>query len=322
VIQPADLAHAVASAARALAGIVVTTPTVPSPWLSAATGVEVRCKLENVQATGSFKLRGAVNALRSMRPDVLARGVVAASSGNHGLAVATAARWLGAPALVFVPSTTPPEKRATIAAAGAEVLVHGDDCVDTERYARSVAGTSGRAYLSPYNDAAVIAGQGTVAVELLQQWPEVDTVYVALGGGGLAAGMAAHLKAVQPGVEVVGCSPAASPALAACVRAGAIVDVPCGPTWSDSTAGGVEPGAITFPLCQALVDRFVEVDEPAIAAAMLGCLRHQHLLVEGAAGVAVAACLADGRRRGRRAAVIVCGGNLPLPLLQRLLAGS
>lgn len=322
MIQPADLAHAVASAARALAGIVVTTPTVPSPWLSAATGVEVRCKLENVQATGSFKLRGAVNALRSMRPDVLARGVVAASSGNHGLAVATAARWLGAPALVFVPSTTPPEKRATIAAAGAEVLVHGDDCVDTERYARSVAGTSGRAYLSPYNDAAVIAGQGTVAVELLQQWPEVDTVYVALGGGGLAAGMAAHLKAVQPGVEVVGCSPAASPALAACVRAGAIVDVPCGPTWSDSTAGGVEPGAITFPLCQALVDRFVEVDEPAIAAAMLGCLRHQHLLVEGAAGVAVAACLADGRRRGRRAAVIVCGGNLPLPLLQRLLAGS
>lgn len=322
MVAPAELARAVASAARTLAGTVVTTPTVPSPWLSAATGIEVRCKLENVQATGSFKLRGATHALLSLQPEVRARGVVAASSGNHGLAVATAARRLGVKALVFVPSTTPPEKRATIAAAGADVVVHGSDCVDTERHARSVAGASGRAYLSPYNDAAVIAGQGTVAVELLQQWPEVDTVYVALGGGGLAAGMAAHLKAVQPGVEVVGCSPLASPALAACVRAGAIVDVPCGPTWSDSTAGGVEPGAITFPLCQALVDRFVEVDEPAIAAAMLGCLRHQHLLVEGAAGVAVAACLADGRRRGLRAAVIVCGGNLPLPLLQRLLAGS
>ena len=322
MVAVAELARAVTAAAEALAGTVVNTPTVPSPWLSAATGIEVRCKLENVQTTGSFKLRGAANALRSLGPAILARGVVAASSGNHGLAVATAARRLGARAQVFVPTTTPAEKRAAIAAAGACVVVHGDDCVDTERHAREVADTSGRAYLSPYNDAAVIAGQGTVAVELLQQWPEVDTVYVALGGGGLVAGMAAHLKAVAPGVEVVACSPLASPAMAACVRAGAIVDVPCGPTWSDSTAGGVEPGALTFPLCQVLVDRFVEVDEPAIAGAMLGCLRHQHLLVEGAAGVALAACLADGLRRGRHAAVIVCGGNLPLPLLRRLLAGS
>lgn len=322
MLRPADLAHAVVEAARTLPGTVVTTPTVPSPWLSAATGIEVRCKLENVQATGSFKLRGAANALRVLPAADRSRGVVAASSGNHGLAVATAARSLAVPTSVFVPTSTPPEKRSAIAAAGAEVVVHGDDCVDTERRAREEAEASRRVYLSPYNDAAVIAGQGTVAVELLQQWPEVDTVYVALGGGGLVAGVAAHLKARRADLEVVACSPLASPAMAACVRAGAIVDVPCGPTWSDSTAGGVEPGAITFPLCQALVDRFLEVDEPAIAAAMLGCLRHQHLLVEGAAGVAIAACLADAHRRGNRAAVIVCGGNLPFAALQRLLAAA
>ncbi len=319
-VEPASLATAVRAAAERIRAHVVATPLVGASWLSRELGADVRLKLENVQTTGSFKLRGAVNALLQLPPERRARGVVAASSGNHGLAVATAAKSLQVPATVFVPTTTPAEKQAAIAAAGASVQVHGDDCVVTEQHAREVAQASNRPYLSPYNDAAVVAGQGTVAVELLQQWPEVDTIYVALGGGGLIAGMAAYAKACRSGIAVVACSPSASPAMAECVRQGAIQDVPCGPTWSDSTAGGVEPGAITFPLCRTLVDRFVDVDEDAIARGMRDCLAHQHLLVEGAVGVAIAAARQDRERRGRNVAVVVCGGNLPMALLRRLLA--
>jgi threonine dehydratase len=314
------VATAVGEAGRQLAGRIVLTPTVPSPWLSHEVGGDVHLKLENVQHTGSFKLRGATFALQQLAPAVRAAGVVAASSGNHGLAVAAASARLGVRASVCVPTTTPVGKREAIAAAGAEVLVHGDDCVLTEAFARDLAGRTGRHYVSPYNDADVIAGQGTVAVELLQQWPPVERIYVAVGGGGLLAGMAAFVRAHRPDVVVVACSPAASPALDECVRQGAVVDVACGDTLSDSTAGGVEPGAISFPLCRDLVRTWQRVDEAAIADALRATLAHQHLLVEGAAAVAIAALRADPAARGRRSAVVVCGGNLPFALLRRLLA--
>ncbi|MBM4063060.1 MAG: threonine/serine dehydratase [Planctomycetes bacterium] len=315
----AEVAARVQRAAGRLLGLVVETPLVASPWLSARSGAEVRLKLENVQHTGSFKFRGATNALAELPAAARAAGVVAASSGNHGLGVAAAAAALAVPALVFVPETTAAGKQAAIRALGAEVRTFGRDCLETERHARAFAARTGRPYVSPYNDLTVVAGQGTVAVELLAQWPALETVYVALGGGGLTGGMAAFLKHERPGIEVVACSPRASPAMAECVRAGAIVDVPCAETLSDSTAGGVEPGAVTFPLCRDLVDRFVDVEEAAIRAALLGCLEHQHLLVEGAAAVAIAGCLQDAPPAGRRAAIVVCGGNLPLERLRALL---
>lgn len=320
MIDLARLAVDVGEAAARLRGHVVATPCVPAPWLAGSTGADVRLKLENVQETGSFKLRGATNALLRLPPERRAAGVVAASSGNHGLGLALAGRRLGVPVLVFVPTATPAAKVAAVRAEGAEVVAFGDDCVVTEAHARAVAERSGRTYVSPYNDPAVVAGQGTVAVELAAQWPDPEVVYVAVGGGGLVGGMAAWWKARRPDVEFVGCSPAASPAMAECVRAGRIVDVECADTLSDSTAGGVEPGAITFGLCQRLVDRWLEVDEAAIAAAIVGMLEHQHLVIEGAAAVAVAACLADRGRRGRRAAIVVCGGNLPAARLRTLLA--
>lgn len=319
-MSPTEVARAVAAAAERLEGKVVRTPTVPSPWWSATCGREVRLKLENVQATGSFKLRGATHALLRLPAAARARGVLAASSGNHGLGLACAAQALGVAATIYVPTTAPAEKRHAIAALGATVVVHGDDCVDTEARARADAVASGRCYVSPYNDVDVLAGQGTIAVELLAQWPEVETVYVAMGGGGLLAGMAAYAKSVRPDVEFVACSPAESPAMAACVRAGTIVDVPCHDTFSDSTAGGVEPGAITFPLCRDLVDRWIEVDERAIAIAVADALAHSHLLVEGAAGVAFAACRQDADARGRRSAVLVCGANVPYARLRAMLA--
>lgn len=319
-MNAADVARAVQAADDRLRGVVVRTPLVASPWLSAASGREVRLKLENVQATGSFKFRGASHALACLPAARRSGGVVAASSGNHGLALAAAGQRLGIAVTVFVPTTTPAEKRAAIAALGAEVIVHGEDCVFAEQRARAVADAAGRPYVSPYNDADVLAGQGTIAVELLQQWPEVETVYVAVGGGGLIGGMAAYLQAVRPAVEIVGCSPRASAAMAECVRGGRILDVPCGETFSDSTAGGVEADAVTFPLCRDLVDRWIDVDEPAIAAGVADLLERQHLLAEGAAGVAVAGCLQDAAGRGRRAAVVVCGANVPLAKLRAMLA--
>ncbi len=319
---PFDVHAEVLGAAARLSGRLLTTPLVPSPWLSTAVGAEVRLKLENVQVTGSFKARGALSKISTLSPLALARGVVAASSGNHGLGVAHAAGLLGTRATVFVPTTTAVDKRAMLAARGVEVIVHGEDCVDTEVAARAFAAAAGRSYVPPYNDPQVIGGQGTVALELLAQWSEVEVVYVAVGGGGLLAGMAGYAASAHPAVEWVGCSPRASAALAACCRAGRTIDVSCAPTWSDSTHGGVEPDAITVPLCAALTDRWLEVDEPAIAAAMRQCLQHQHLLVEGAVGVALAAMLADRELRGRRAAVVVCGGNLPWSRLRELIGGE
>ena len=321
-MEPLQIAAAVRAAAARLHGRVLETPLVPAPWLAAQVGTEVLLKLENVQLTGSFKVRGATNKLLQLIPAERQAGVVAASSGNHGRGLAHAARALGVAAEVFVPNATPADKQAAIAALGASVRPFGADCVDTEAHARAVATASGRVYVSPYNDVEVIAGQGTVAVELLRQDAAIEVVYIALGGGGLLAGMAAWLKAQQPGIEVVACSPSASPAMDECVRQGKVVEVACGETWSDSTAGGVEPGAITLPLCSRLCDRFLRIDEAAIAAAMRAMLRHQHLLVEGAAGLAVAGLLADRELDGRRAAVVVCGGNLPYARLGELLRGE
>lgn len=320
--SPAQLAERVAAAARLLERQVVQTPLVACPWLSDELGVEVRWKLENIQDTGSFKLRGATHALLRLNDERRARGVVAASSGNHGLGLAASAQRLGVAAEVFVPTTTPVKKREAIARYGARVEVFGDDCVVTERRAREVADATGRTYVSPYNDATVVAGQGTVMREIGAVWPEVRTVYVAVGGGGLISGMAAYGKAHHPGAEFVGCSPIASAAMAECVRRGELFDVPCGSTWSDSTAGGVEAGAITFPWCRELVDRFIDVGEDAIERAMRDALLHQHMLVEGAVGVAIAACRADEARRAGGVVIVICGGNLPYDLVQRLVCGG
>lgn len=317
---PFDVHAAVLAAAARLQGRLVETPLVPSPWLSQRTGAEVRWKLENVQRTGSFKARGALHKLLQLGERGRAAGVVAASSGNHGLGLADAGAQLGCAVEVFVPTTTPAAKRDAIAALGAVVRVHGDDCVDTEQHARAVASATGRPYVSPYNAPDVIAGQGTVAHELLRQWPDVQRVYVAVGGGGLIGGMAGYGRVAAPSVQWIGCSPAASPAMERCVQQRAVVDVPCGDTLSDSTHGGVEPGSVTLPLCQRFVDRWLQVDEAAIARFVLESLRQQHLLVEGAAAVALAACAADPLPPGARAAVVVCGANMPFDVLRRLVA--
>ena len=321
-VAPANtLAQAAFAAANRIRPYVRATPLDHSLYFSQRTGADVHLKLENIQYTGSFKLRGAMNKLLSLAPGQCQRGVVAASSGNHGAAVAYGCRTLGINGAVFVPEHASPTKLEAMRRYGIEVRRHGDDSLISELEARRYADEHGLAYLSPYNDLDVVAGQGTIGVEIVEKLPGVEVVFVSVGGGGLIGGIAAVLKAHNPDIHVVGCLPQNSPVMAVSVARGAIVDMPSLPTLSDGTAGGIEEGAVTFALCQALVDEYVLVSEAEIAAAMRAIVEGQHLLVEGAAGVAVAALLKTQERwQGKQVAVVLCGGNISLETLRTVLA--
>jgi threonine dehydratase len=268
-------------------------------------------KLEHLQKTGSFKFRGACNKLALLTPAQAAAGVVTASNGNHGLGVAAAAQARGVAAQVFVSSHVSPEKARRIEALGARLRRAGDDPLSAELAARGAAEEAGRVFISPYNDVDVMAGQGTIGVEMLQQSPELDAVFVAVGGGGLIGGIGGYLKEASRSVEMVGCWPENSPVMYGCMRAGRVVDVPERPTLSESTAGGLEPGSVTLDVCRRIIDRAVFVTEEEIRDAMRLVLRTEHWLIEGAAAVAVAAFRKEATRyEGKRVAIVVCGRNL------------
>jgi threonine dehydratase len=292
------------------------TPLSQSPLLSGSSNARVFLKLENLQETGAFKLRGAAHKLLALPKDQAARGIVAASTGNHAIAVATIGRKLGIPVEIFASEHLHPLKRAKIESLGARLRTVAGDALLAEQTARQEAGRAGRPYVSPYNDADVIAGQGTVAVEVLDQLreqgiEEADAVFVAVGGGGLIGGIGAHLKETSPRTHVVGCWPVNSPALFECIRAGEVIDVPESPTLSTSTAGGVEEGSITLELCRRVIDRSVLVSEAEILAAARVLWRNEKILIEGAAAVAVAAFLKTaGDYAGKAVVIVICGGNV------------
>ena len=307
-------------AANRIASYIRETPLDYSPYFSEITGANVYLKLENLQHTGSFKLRGAFNKLLSLSEEEREAGGVAASSGNHGAAIAYAMKALGVDGTIFVPEQTSPTKVDAIKRAGGDVRFFGTDGLDTETHAREYAGQNGMVYLSPYNDADVIAGQGTCGVEIAQQLSDVDAIFIAVGGGGLISGVAAFLKSVNPSLAVVACQPAASAVMTESVKAGKIIDLPSDPTLSDGTAGGIEAGAITFDLCRELTDEFVVVSEEQIADAMRGFIDSHHMLPEGAAGVAIAGLLASGDKyKGKNVVVIVCGGNISRETLKQVI---
>lgn len=310
-MQLGSIPASAALAAERIRSHIRETPMEYSPHFSTLTGANVWLKLENMQITGSFKLRGACNKLLSLSRDEAAVGCVAASSGNHGAAVAYAMSKLGINGVVFVPETASSAKVDAIRRAGARVEHFGTDGLDTEEHARQYAIDNAMTYLSPYNDAEVIAGQATCGVEIAKQVDNVDALFVAVGGGGLIAGAAGFLRSMQPSMQVIGCQPAASAVMAASAKAGRLLDMPSEPTLSDGTAGGIEAGAITFDLCQQLVDDYVLVSEEEIAEAMREFIDAHHMLLEGAAGVALAALKQIGERyRGRDIVVIICGANI------------
>jgi threonine dehydratase len=313
----------VATVAARLAPYVRRTPVL----LTEAFGAPMAVKAEHLQHTSSFKFRGALARLLALDDAERARGVVTASTGNHGIGVATAGRRLGVPVTVCVAEDTDRAITGRLERLGASVLrVASRDCADAEREARRIGAADGRTFVSPYNDAVVAAGQGSIAVELLSQldelaWPGLDAVVVAVGGGGLVSGIATWVAHALPGARVVGAQPAADAAMAASVAAGRIIEVAARPTLSHSTAGGIEEGAITFPVCRDLVADWVRVEEDAIVDAVRRMILEEHQLVEGAAGVALAAGAEFLRREpDARVAVISCGARLTPTELQAVLA--
>ncbi|MGB3715993.1 MAG: threonine/serine dehydratase, partial [Candidatus Promineifilaceae bacterium] len=285
----------------------------PSTYYSQRTGTDVYFKCENLQHTGSFKARGALNKILSLSEKERSRGIVTASTGNHGSACAFAMQKVGASGIVFVPETAIETKLAAIRRQGAEIRTFGTDSMETEKHARVFAAAQGMTYVPPYNDPFIVAGQGTIAVELLQQLPALDAVFISVGGGGLIGGISSYLKSVRPGIQVFGCSPENSQVMAQSVQAGKLLDLPSLPTLSDGTAGGVEPGSITFPLCRDFVDQYISVTEEEIAGSLRDFMSAQHMLIEGSAAVSIAALLrvAD-QLRGSHVVIVLCGANISL----------
>lgn len=315
----ADWGRFVWSAHQRIRSSVLQTPVALISDLVPEPKVRVLAKLENLQKTGSFKLRGATNKILLLTAQQRADGVIAASNGNHGLGVALAAKNAGVSAQVYVSSHVSPSKASRIEQHGASICRTGETPLEAELAGRAAAVQSGKVFISPYNDIDVIAGQGTIAVELQNQAPEMDAVFVAVGGGGLISGIGAYLKAVAPHMQIVGCWPENSPVLYECIKAGGIVDVPEQATLSESTAGGLEPESVTLDLCKRVIDRSMLVSEEEILAAMRKVHESKGWLIEGAAAVALAAFLKEASRyQGKTVAIIICGGNVSPEVLQQL----
>ncbi len=306
-------------AQRMLSGVVVRTPLMYSEPLSRYSGASVWVKGENWQTTGSFKLRGAYYKMAQLSLEERERGVITASAGNHGLAVAWAGRLLGVSVVVVAPRGTPKTKLEGIAQYGAEVIAQGGYYDEAETVAQEMALATKRVYVHAFEDAAVVAGQGTVGLEMLLDQPDLDAIVVPAGGGGLICGIGVAAKAINPAVEVVGVQSEASPAWHAAWSAGKMVDVEYQPTWGEGLLGGI--GEENFTLARQVVDRFELVTEEQMKAAMRWALETHHWVVEGSGAVGLAYLLYHGgEMRGRRVGVVITGGNLDVSRLRELIA--
>ena len=307
------------AAATRLAGTIVETPCAYSETLSTLTGARVFVKLENLQMTGSFKERGAANLLLQLPPAERRRGVIAASAGNHGLAVAFHASRLGIAAVIVMPEWAPLAKVTAARHHGAEIVLHGDNFDEAYVRAREIEAARNLVFVHPFDDDRVIAGQGTIGLELLAQVPGLDAVLVPVGGGGLIGGVAVAVKATRSAVAVIGIQAHEVAAMTAAISAGDRVTVPAATTIADGIAVR-RVGGHTFELARRYVDALVTVTEEEIANAILLLLEIEKTVVEGAGAVALAA-LANGRvdLEGKRVALVVSGGNIDVNLISRVI---
>jgi len=309
--------HDIFQARQMIAPLVRRTPLIESDALGERAGASVYLKLETLQRTGTFKARGAANKILNLSDDERAQGVITVSTGNHGRAVAYVAGRLGITAVVCISERVPQNKVDALRRLRPELVVHGHGQDDAARRAENLRQERGLAMIHPFDDPHIIAGQGTIGLELLQARPEVDTVLVPLSGGGLISGIALALKSASPAIRVVGVSMERSPVMYHSLRAGHPVELPEEDTLADSLLGGIGlENAHTFSIVQQLVDDVILVSEEEIAEAMAFALKEHHLVTEGAGAVGIAALL-NGKVNGlgRHVAVVVSGGNVSLPLL-------
>ena len=288
------------------------TPLVESSTLSKLTGSETYLKLENLQKTGSFKLRGATNKITQLKSEALERGVITVSSGNHGLAVSTAARELGIRAYISVSSATAENKVAVIRATGAQILMEGSTYDEAAEIASQKEKELNLTMIHPFDDPEIIAGQGTIGLEIIEDLPEIDTVLVPLSGGGLMSGIALALKTIKPSIHVVGVSMDQGPAMVESIKAGHIVEVEEQPTLADALVGGLgRENHYTMNMVMKYMDETVLVAESEIAAGMLFALEQHHLVLEGGGAVGIAALLFEKVKKLESKVVIVAsGGNV------------
>ena len=308
------------AAARRIAGHVLESPCPYSPALSAATGMDIWCKMEYLQRTGSFKERGARNALLLLPQECQQRGVIAASAGNHALGVAYHAQLLGIPATVVMPRFAPLTKVVNCRKLGAEVLLEGTNIAEARAHADQLVAARGLTYINGFDDPAMSAGQGTIGLEIRAQVPEVEAVIVPVGGAGLVAGIALAVKTLKPQVRVIGVEPEHAASFTAALAAGRPVECALKPTLADGLAVP-KVGENAFALARAHVDRTVLVDERQIAFAVLRLMELEKAVVEGAGAVPLAACL-GGRApelRGKKVVLALCGGNIDLTTLDRVI---
>jgi threonine dehydratase len=309
-------------ARKRIAPYIRRTPPIVSAWLSDLTGAAVTLKPESLQHSNAFKWRGAFNAViaRLERPGGAPKQIVTASAGNHGRALAAAAKTFGLPLVVFTPVDAPSSKLAAIRRDGADLRAVGRDYDEAERMAKAFARETGAEFISPYSDADVIAGAGTVALEMFEDDPALDTLIVPVGGGGLISGSATVAKAINPSCEVIGVELDVAHAFLESLRAGRLVEIDAGPSLADGLGGNPDPDTITFALIQRLVDRIVSVSEEDLARAIAGLVEAEHLVAEGA-GAATTAALIGGRLdvRGRRVGTIVSGANIDRARLRTIL---
>lgn len=313
----------VEAARRRIAAFARPTPLMPSPALAERTGAPVFLKLENLQATGSFKVRGISNKLLSLPPEVRARGIVVCSSGNHGLATAYVASLTGTPATVCVPSWVEPLKLERIRRLGAEAVVDGDTYDEAEDRAREIAAARSATFVDPFDDPQVLAGQGTIGLEIAERLPEVATVLVPLSGGGLISGIALALGARRPAVRVIAAYAERARVMVESLAAGRPLELPEEETLATALAGGIgRDNRFTFRLVGELVESFAAVSEEEIARAMAFAFEEHRLVVEGGGAVAVAALLASKVSSPGPLAAVVSGGNIDLGRLAAIVESA
>lgn len=307
-----------------IAPVARRTPLITSDALTERVGARVYLKLENLQETGSFKLRGATNKILNLTPEQRKRGVIAVSTGNHGRAVSYVSRRLGLNAVICLSEHVPDNKIDALRRLGAEVVIHGQSYDEAMAYAARLQADRGLTWADPFDDPLVIAGQGTVGLELLEDLPDIDTAIVPLSGGGLISGIALALKSAAPGIRVIGVSMDRAPVMYHSLRAGTPVEMEEEPTVADALAGGIYlDNQHTFRMVQRYVDETYLVSEEEIASGMAFALEKHHLVVEGGAAVGIAALL-HGRAKelGQKVAVVVSGGNVDSSLLAKIIQGE